>query len=155
MFSIKKEAEEMYEQMRAWREDFHRHPELGYDLERTAGIVAAHLKSLGLEVTEHVGKSGVVALLKGGKPGKVLAMRADMDALPIQEATGLPYASETPGIMHACGHDGHTAMLMAAASILTKHKEDIHGTIKFIFQPAEEGGRGAYAMVADLSLIHI
>lgn len=83
MFSIKKEAEEMYEQMRAWREDFHRHPELGYDLERTAGIVAAHLKSLGLEVTEHVGKSGVVALLKGGKPGKVLAMRADMDALPI------------------------------------------------------------------------
>ena len=76
-------------------------------------------------------------------------MRADMDALPIQEATGLPYASETPGIMHACGHDGHTAMLMAAASILTKHKEDIHGTIKFIFQPAEEGGRGAYAMVAD------
>ena len=149
MFSIKNEAEEMYEQMRAWREDFHRHPELGYDLERTAGIVAAHLKSLGLEVTEHVGKSGVVALLKGGKPGKVLAMRADMDALPIQEATGLPYASETPGIMHACGHDGHTAMLMAAASILTKHKEDIHGTIKFIFQPAEEGGRGAYAMVAD------
>ena len=149
MFDIKKEVDEMYEQMREWREDFHRHPELGYNLERTAGIVASHLKNLGLEVTEHVGKTGVVALLKGGKPGKVLAIRADMDALPIQEATGLSYSSETPGIMHACGHDGHTAMLMAAASVLTKHKDEIHGTIKFIFQPAEEGGRGAYAMVRD------
>lgn len=149
MIDVNKEAEEIFEQLLAWRRDFHRHPELGYELDRTARIVATHLKSLGMEVTEHVGKTGVVGLLKGGKPGEVLAMRADMDALPIQEATGLEFSSEIPGVMHACGHDGHTAMLMGVAAILSKYREYIKGSVKFIFQPAEEGGNGAGAMVKD------
>lgn len=154
MFDIYKEVEKMFDQMLLWRRDFHRHPELAYNEIRTSGIVAAHLRSLGLDVTEHVGKTGVVGLLHGEGPGKVLAMRADMDALPIMEATGFEFSSENPGVMHACGHDGHTAMLMAVATILTKHKDQIKGTIKFIFQPAEEGGRGANAMVRDGVLAH-
>ena len=149
MIDVNKEAEEIFEQLLACRRDFHRHPELGYELDRTAGIVATHLKSLRMEVTEQVGKTGVVGLLKGGKPGEVLAMRADMDALPIQEATGLEFSSEIPGVMHACGHDGHTAMLMGVAAILSKYREYIKGSVKFIFQPAEEGGNGAGAMVKD------
>ncbi|MDO4267773.1 MAG: amidohydrolase [Eubacteriales bacterium] len=147
MFDVMKEAEQMEAQTREWRHDFHQHPELGHQEERTAGIVASHLRSLGLEVWDHVGTKGVIALLKGGRPGKVLALRADMDALPLQEMTGLPYASQVPGVMHACGHDGHTAMLMAAASVLSRHRDQIKGTVKFIFQPAEEGGGGASVMV--------
>jgi len=149
MMDVKKEAEELYEQTVEWRRDFHRHPELGYQEERTAGIIARHLRNLGMEVQEHVAKTGVVGILKGGKTGTVVAIRADIDALPIQEETGFSYASEVPGIMHACGHDAHAAMLMATAQILVKHRDQLKGTVKFIFQPAEEGGRGAYRMVEE------
>ncbi len=147
-----KEINELYPQIVEWRRDFHRHPELGHHEERTSAIVAAHLRALGLEVQEHVGDYGVIGLLRGGKPGKNLALRADMDALPLHEQTGLPYSSETDGVMHACGHDGNTAMLMGAAAILARHREQIKGTVKFIFQPAEEGGRGAAMMIENGAL---
>ena len=131
----------------AWRRDFHQHPELGNEETRTAGIVAAHLKSLGLEVQTGVGRTGVVGLLRGGRPGPVVALRADMDGLPVTETSGLPFAStatatymgQPVGVMHACGHDAHTAMLMGAAEVLSQVKKDLPGTVKFIFQPAEEG----------------
>jgi amidohydrolase len=131
----------------AWRRDIHQHPELGNREFRTAKLVADHLRSLGIEVKEGVGKTGVVGVLKGGKPGPCIALRADMDALPIVERVNLPYMSKVKstyngqevGVMHACGHDTHVAMLMSAAEILAGMKKDIKGTIKFIFQPAEEG----------------
>ncbi|QJX46516.1 amidohydrolase [Hymenobacter taeanensis] len=131
----------------AWRRDFHQHPELGNEEKRTAGIVAAHLKKLGLEVQTGVGRTGVVGVLRGGKPGPVVALRADMDALPVTETSGVPFAStvkttylgQPVGVMHACGHDAHTAMLMGAAEVLSQVKKDLPGTVKFIFQPAEEG----------------
>ncbi len=131
----------------AWRRDIHRHPELGNREVRTSALVAAHLKSLGLEVREKVGVTGVVAVLRGGKPGGVVALRADMDALPVKEATGLPFASTATGsydgrtvpVAHACGHDAHVAMLMGAAELLAGMKAEIPGTILFVFQPAEEG----------------
>ncbi|ANE51767.1 amidohydrolase [Flavisolibacter tropicus] len=131
----------------AWRRDFHQHPELGNREFRTAKIVAQHLRSLGLEVKEGVGKTGVVGILKGGKPGPVVGLRADMDALPVTERVDLPFASKEKttyngqevGVMHACGHDTHVAMLMTAAEILSGMKNDLAGTVKFVFQPAEEG----------------
>lgn len=131
----------------AWRRDFHEHPELGNRETRTAGIVADHLRSLGLEVQTGVAVTGVVGILKGGKPGPVVALRADMDALPVTERTPVPFASKVKttyngqevGVMHACGHDTHTAMLMGVAEVFAGMKKDIRGTIKFIFQPAEEG----------------
>ncbi|MBO0361111.1 amidohydrolase [Hymenobacter sp. BT186] len=130
-----------------WRRDFHQHPELGNEEKRTAGIVAAHLKKLGLEVQTNVGRTGVVGILRGGKPGPVVALRADMDGLPVTEATGLAFAStvkttylgQPVGVMHACGHDSHVAMLMGAAEVLSQVKKELSGTVKFIFQPAEEG----------------
>jgi len=131
----------------AWRHDIHQHPELGYTETRTAGIVAAHLRALGLEVQENVGGiPGVVGILKGGKPGATVALRADMDALPVTEQVDLPFKStvkamwngEQVGVMHACGHDTHVAMLMGTAEVLTGLKARIPGTVKFIFQPAEE-----------------
>ena len=131
----------------AWRRDFHAHPELGDFELRTAGIVAALLRKLGLEVRTGVAKTGVVAVLKGAKPGPVVALRADMDALPVKEEVDLPFASKATGtyqdktvpVMHACGHDAHTAMLMAVAEVLAGMKADLPGTVVFIFQPAEEG----------------
>ncbi|WP_339463822.1 amidohydrolase [Pseudomonas sp. EA_105y_Pfl2_R69] len=131
----------------AWRHDIHQHPELGNQETRTAALVAEHLRNLGMEVTTGVGRTGVVGVLEGGLPGPVVALRADMDALPVKETTGLPYASEVTQsylgkeqpIMHACGHDAHVAILMAVAENLTSVKDQIPGTIKFIFQPAEEG----------------
>jgi amidohydrolase len=130
-----------------WRRDFHQHPELSNQEHRTASVVAAHLRKLGLEVKTGVGGTGVVGVLKGSKPGKVVALRADMDALPVKEMVDLAFASKAKGkhmgkevdVMHACGHDGHTAILMATAEVLAGMKEQIHGTVKFIFQPAEEG----------------
>ncbi len=133
--------------MVAWRRDIHEHPELSTQETRTAKLVADHLKKLGLEVRTGVGGTGVVGLLKGGQPGKVVALRADMDALPVAEQSGLPFASkarqlnmgaESP-VMHACGHDGHTAMLMGVAEVLAGMRDQIRGSVKFIFQPAEEG----------------
>ncbi len=131
------------------RRDFHRHPELGFEETRTAGIVADTLKELGLEVSVGVGRTGVVGLLKGTQDSPVLLMRFDMDALPIQEDTDVDYASENPGKMHACGHDCHVAVGLSVAKLLAEKKEAIPGTIKFVFQPAEEGQGGAREMVAD------
>ena len=130
-----------------WRRDFHEHPELSNREYKTAEKIAAYLKSLGMDVQTGVAKTGVVGLLKGDHPGKVVALRADIDALPVTERNDLPFKSEVKttflgtetGVMHACGHDTHTAILMGVAEVLSKHKDLIHGTVKFIFQPAEEG----------------
>jgi len=138
-FDIKTRVRELEAELIALRRDFHMHPELGMKEHRTAGIVEAYLKDLGLETSRMCG-TGVIGLLKGGQPGKTLMMRADMDALPIEEATGLEFASKTPGVMHACGHDGHTSMMMIAARILSENKETLKGDIKFVFQPNEENG---------------
>ena len=147
-----------------WRRDLHEHPELSNHEERTSALVAAHLRQLGFdEVRVGLAKNGVIGILRGGKPGKVVALRADMDALPVTEATGLPYASTVKatyqgrevGVMHACGHDSHTAMLMGVATVLSGLKKDIPGTVMFIFQPAEEGADdrsrawGAEGMLQD------
>ena len=141
------EYEKIESQVIAWRHDIHQNPELSNQEFKTAAKIAAHLKSLGIEVTTGVAKTGVVGILKGDLPGKVVALRADIDALPVTERNDLPYKStvkgtfmgEKVGVMHACGHDTHTAILMGVASVLSKHKNKIKGTIKFVFQPAEEG----------------
>jgi len=133
-----------------WRRDLHAHPELLYDVHRTAATIADKLQAFGCdEVVTGIGRTGVVALIRGRKgDGATIGLRADMDALPIEEATGLPYASKTPGKMHACGHDGHTAMLLGAARYLSETR-NFAGTAVIIFQPAEEGGAGGKAMVED------
>ncbi|WP_173933819.1 amidohydrolase [Chelativorans sp. Marseille-P2723] len=130
------------------RRDLHRHPEIGFKEVRTAGIVAQRLRKLGLEVTEGVGGTGVVGTLRAGTGNRAIGFRADMDALAMNEATGLQHASQVPGMMHACGHDGHTTMLLGAAEVLAKNPV-FSGTIHFIFQPAEEGLGGAPAMIRD------
>ena len=132
----------------AIRHDLHAHPELGLQEHRTAGIVADLLESWGIEVHRGVGRTGVVGVLRGGNGARSVGLRADMDALPIHEATNLPYASTTPGVMHACGHDGHTTMLLGAARYLAETRQ-FDGVVTFIFQPAEEGIGGARAMLAD------
>jgi len=135
---------------RRLREDLHRHPELAYEEVRTARVVAAALRAAGVrEVRTGVAGTGVVALLRGAHAGRTVALRADMDALPIREETGLPYASVREGVMHACGHDGHTAILTAVAAVLAGMRERIAGRVKFIFQPAEEGGAGGRRMVEE------
>ncbi|MTH99305.1 M20 aminoacylase family protein [Roseibium sp. RKSG952] len=142
---------DMVEEVIGWRHDIHANPELLYDTERTAAKVADLLKDFGLdEVATGLGKNGVVGVIKGpnGGSGKTIALRADMDALPIEEMTGKPYASKNPGKMHACGHDGHTAMLLGAAKYLAETR-NFDGTVVVIFQPAEEGGAGAKAMIDD------
>src|SRR5262247_2784744 len=141
----------MVEEVAAWRRDFHEHPEIGFEVRRTAGIVADKLKAFGCDRVETgIGKTGVVGLIKGRRDdaGRVIGLRADMDALPILEATGLPYASKTPGRMHACGHDGHTAMLLGAAKYLCETRH-FNGTVAVIFQPNEEGLTGSLAMLED------
>ena len=134
--------------MTVWRQDFHRYPEFGFEEKRTAQLVAERLRSFGLDVEEGVGGTGVVGTLKRGTANRSIALRADMDALRIQEATNAAYASENPGYMHACGHDGHTSMLLGAAKILAE-EGGFDGTVRFIFQPAEEWGKGALAMLDD------
>ena len=140
-------ADKIESKVITWRRDFHEHPELGNNEVRTAGIIAKHLQSLGIEVKTGVAKTGVVGILKGGKPGPVIALRADMDGLPVIERTPVPFASKVKtqyngqevGVMHACGHDSHIAILMGVAEILSSMKNELAGTVKFIFQPAEEG----------------
>src|ERR1051326_8552242 len=137
---IAREAEAMRAQLVAQRRDFHMHPELSNREERTSRVVAERLRALGLaDVREHVGKYGVTALLVGAKPGPVIAVRADMDALPIQEVNDVPYKSLVPGVKNACGHDLHTTVELGVAEILSKMRGEVRGTVKFIFQPAEEG----------------
>ncbi len=132
----------------AFRRDIHAHPELGFQEHRTAGLVAAALKDIGLEVHEGIGGTGVVGVLRAGSSDRSIGLRADMDALPIQEATGLPHASTKSGVFHGCGHDGHTTMLLGAARHLARARA-FDGTVNFIFQPAEEGLGGAREMVKD------
>src|SRR5690606_23402285 len=128
---------------------FHAHPELQYDVQRTAEKVAGLLRSFGVdEVVTGIGRTGVVAVIRGRGPGPTIGLRADMDALPISERTGKAYASTSPGRMHACGHDGHTAMLLGAGRYLAETR-NFDGTAVLIFQPAEEGGAGGRAMVED------
>ncbi len=136
------EAKELFPYTQTLRRDFHMHPELGFREIRTGGIVAKELESLGLEVTKGVGKTGVVGFLEGTKPGPTLLLRFDMDALPIVEDTGAEYTSQNTGVMHACGHDGHTAIGLTVAKILLAHKNELAGNIKFCFQPSEEGFNG-------------
>src|SRR5215467_13690053 len=155
---IRQRAAEIEGKLIAWRRDIHEHPELGEQETRTAALVAAHLTRLGLEVKTGIAGTGVVATLQGGKPGPVVALRADMDALPVKEPQLLPFASKAKGkylgrevdVMHACGHDTHTAILMATAEVLTAMKDKLPGTVKFIFQPAEEGP-SLYAAAAGKS----
>jgi amidohydrolase len=137
-----KEAQDLFEYTQSLRRDFHMHPELGFHEIRTAGIVAKELNALDLEVTTGVAKTGVVGLLEGSKPGPVVLVRFDMDALPVTEQTGTSYASTDPGKMHACGHDGHTAIGLTVAKMLHAHRDELAGTVKFMFQPAEEGTCG-------------
>jgi amidohydrolase len=141
---------DLHGEITAWRREMHAHPELRYDVHRTAASVVDKLKSFGCDdVVAGIGQTGVVGVIRGRKAGgKVVGLRADMDALPIEEETGLPYKSTVPGKMHACGHDGHTAMLLGAAKYLTETR-NFAGTAVVIFQPAEEGGAGALAMVKD------
>jgi len=136
----------------AWRRDFHMHPELSYKEERSAAIVAEHLGRLGFDVRTGVARTGVIGLLRGMESGHVVAFRFDMDALPITEETGAPYASTIEGQMHACGHDGHMAMGMGLAELLAGRRDEIKGAAKLLFQPAEEGGNGAEAMVTEGAL---
>lgn len=142
MIDFLKEAKELFPYTQSLRRDFHMYPELGFREIRTGGIVADELEALGIEVTKGIGKTGVVGILEGSKPGPNLLLRFDMDALPITEETGAEYASQTPGVMHACGHDGHTAIGLTVAKILHAHRDQLAGTIKFCFQPSEEGTNG-------------
>lgn len=158
---IDRRADAVMPKVVAWRRDLHQHPELSSFETRTAAIVAEHLRALGMEVRTGVGGTGVVGVLKGGRPGPVVALRADMDGLPVTELTDLPFKStvraryngQEVGVMHACGHDNHVAIAMGAAEVLAGMREQLPGTIKFIFQPAEEGhpegGGGAERMIAD------
>ncbi len=133
----------------ALRRDFHAHPELGFEEVRTAGIVAERLVALGYEVRTGIGQTGVVGILRTKRPGKTVLLRADMDCLPIEERSGVEFSSLTAGKMHACGHDGHTAMLLCAAQMIMERSDLLHGTIVLCFQPAEEGKGGARAMIED------
>lgn len=146
------QAQELFPYTQSLRRDFHMHPELGFREARTGGIVAKELEALGIEVTKGVGKTGVVGLLEGTKPGPTLLLRFDMDALPILEETGAEYASQNPGVMHACGHDGHTAIGLTVAKILHAQRDQLAGTIKFCFQPSEEGNNGEEVGGAEMMM---
>lgn len=148
-YQVYTEAKELFPYTQRMRRDFHSHPELGFHEFRTAGIVAQELTQLGMEVTSGVGKTGVVAILEGSSPGPVVMLRFDMDALPIVEQNDVPYKSQNEGVMHACGHDGHTSIGLTVAKLLAAHRAELAGSIKFVFQPAEEGQGGAAAMIAD------
>ncbi len=152
MSRFRAEAEELRDRLIAWRRDFHMHPELAFEERRTAGIVADHLKGLGYRVRTSVGKTGVIGVLEGARPGPTVMFRFDMDGLPVAEETGAEYASREPGRMHACGHDGHVAMGMGLAALLAAHRGEMAGVAVLLFQPAEEGGNGAEAMIRDGAL---
>jgi amidohydrolase len=146
---LSSETRALADEVIALRRDFHRHPELNFELPRTAEKVIAYLNDLGLEVKTGIAQSGVVGILRGGKPGPAALYRADMDALPLQEETGAEYASVNHGVMHACGHDGHMAVALGLAKLMNQRKESMPGTVAFLFQPAEEGGGGAEVMIQE------
>ena len=152
MTNFLNEAKSLFPFTQSLRRDFHMHPELGFREIRTGGIVAKELEALGLEVTKGVGRTGIVGLLEGSKPGPTLLLRFDMDALPIVEETGAEYASQNSGVMHACGHDGHTAIGLTVARMLHARRDQLAGTIKFCFQPSEEGHNGQEAGGAEMML---
>jgi amidohydrolase len=147
------EAQELFTYSQSIRRDLHMHPELGYQEVRTSGVIARELRELGLEINTGIAKTGVIALLEGEKPGPVIMLRFDMDALPITEETNAEYASQNPGVMHACGHDGHVAIGLTVARLLNAHREEINGTIKLVFQPAEEGMGGAEAVIKEGAML--
>ncbi len=147
--TIRQEIEAIRDNIIQTRRDIHMHPELGFQEYRTSALVAKRLGEMGIHVKTGVGKTGVVGVLKGENDGPVIALRADMDALPMQETGDVPYRSVIDGVMHACGHDGHVAMLLGAAQVLSAKRESLSGMVKFIFQPAEEGEGGARYMIAD------
>jgi amidohydrolase len=147
MNHIYEEAARLFEFTRTLRRDFHRHPELGFQEERTSEITASELRKLGLEVQTGIAKTGVVAMIEGSTPGPVVLLRFDMDALPVTEETGVEYASVNPGVMHACGHDAHTAVGLSVARLLCQYQGEMAGSVKLVFQPAEEGLGGAAEMV--------
>ncbi len=148
MNALQNEADALTDDLAVTRHHIHQHPELSGQEEGTARLVAGRLAALGLDVRTGVGGHGVIGMLRGARPGPTLALRADMDALPIREESAAPYRSQNEGIMHACGHDGHTTVLLGAAQVLTARREQIAGTVRFLFQPAEELGRGARDMIA-------
>ncbi|MDV2683424.1 M20 family metallopeptidase [Alkalihalophilus lindianensis] len=147
---LHKSLESYYSEMVELRRTLHQHPELSFEEVKTPELIADYLEALGVEVKRNVGGRGVVGYIRGGKPGKTVALRADFDALPIEEETGLSFASKVPGVMHACGHDGHTATLLVVAKVLMKHQQDLEGTVVLIHQFAEElAPGGAIAMIED------
>ena len=146
--NIRPEIKDIEKNIIDWRRDFHQYPELGFDEYRTSKIIGEALKEMGLAPQMNVGKTGVTADLTFGE-GPTIALRADMDALPMQETSGLDFSSKHDGVMHACGHDGHMAMLLGAAKVLTQNGDSFNGTVRFIFQPAEEGAGGARYMIED------
>lgn len=147
MLDVKKLVKEHEQMVIGWRRDLHRIPEVGCELPQTAEYVAKRLEEMGIEVKTGVGGYGVIGVIHGKREGKTIALRSDMDALPIEEETGLPFSSEHKGKMHACGHDAHMAMTLGAGKILAENKDKIHGKVKLIFQPAEEGPGGAKPMI--------
>ena len=150
MKNIQPLIEDILPEITELRHDLHRHPELGYEEERTAAQVVAHLEKIpGMQLQEGVAGTGIVALLAGDREGPCVALRADMDALPIEEQGDVPYRSQTPGKMHACGHDGHTSCLVGAARVLGECVDELQGPVKFLFQPAEEGGAGGKRMCEE------
>jgi amidohydrolase len=149
---FKAEAEALREQLVAWRRDFHMHPELGFQEHRTAGIIAGRLRELGCQVQEGVATTGVIGLLEGKQSGPVVMARFDMDALPITEENETDYVSQNPGVMHACGHDAHMAIGLGVATLMAQRRDQMTGTLKLVFQPAEEGMNGAAMMVKEGAL---
>jgi amidohydrolase len=154
MVDLLAESQELFEYSQSLRRDFHQHPELGFQEFRTSGVVVRELSALGLEVTAGVAETGVIGLIEGAKPCPVVMLRFDMDALPIVEDNQTAYASLTPGVMHACGHDGHTAIGLTVARLLHAHRGQLSGTVKLVFQPAEEGLGGAEGMIENGVLEH-
>ncbi len=146
---FKEQAAALFDEMVQMRRDFHRYPELGFEEARTSGIIAERLQSLGLEVQRGLGETGVVGVMEGTEDGPTVMLRFDMDALPIQEEGDVSFVSRNAGVMHACGHDGHVTMGLTIAKIMSQYREQMHGRLKFVFQPAEEGLGGAFAMIAD------
>jgi amidohydrolase len=149
MRNLELQARNLHTKVITLRHELHQHPELAFEEQQTARVVAQALTGLGLDVQTGVGKTGVMGLLEGSEPGPTVMVRCDMDALPIDEQSSAAYVSQTPGKMHACGHDGHTAIALGVAEILAQHRAAMHGRVKFVFQPAEETGQGALAMIDD------